>query len=115
VFLEEARLPYRLVPVNISKGEQFEPGFLDINPNNLIPAIVDWAPADGGPALPVFESGAILQYLARKIGMFLGRNDRTAGMHRPTLARNVATAIRLNGSGLLCATSGHSPVVYLRC
>lgn len=71
IFLEEAGLPYRIVPVNIGKGEQFAPEFLRISPNNRIPAIVDHAPADGGPAISIFESGAILQYLAEKTGRFL--------------------------------------------
>ena len=71
LFLEEAGLPYRLVPVNITKGEQFLPDFLRISPNNKMPAIVDHAPQDGGPPLAVFESGAILEYLATKSGRFL--------------------------------------------
>ena len=66
IFLEEVGLPYTIKPVNISKGEQFTAEFLAISPNNRIPAIVDHAPADGGLPLAVFESGAILQYLARK-------------------------------------------------
>jgi GST-like protein len=70
IFLEEAGLPYRVVPVNIGKGEQFEPGFLAISPNNRIPAIVDDAPASGG-RIAMFESGAILLYLAEKTGRFL--------------------------------------------
>lgn len=64
-------LPYTIVPVNIGAGEQFEPSFLAIAPNNRMPAIVDHAPADGGAPLSVFESGAILQYLAEKTGRFL--------------------------------------------
>lgn len=71
LFLEEAGLPYRLVPVNLTKGEQFLPDFLRISPNNKMPAIVDHAPPDGGPPLAVFESGAILEYLATKSGQFL--------------------------------------------
>ncbi|WP_266157277.1 glutathione binding-like protein [Dyella silvatica] len=71
MFLEEAGLPYTIKPVNIGKGEQFEPAFLAISPNNRMPAIVDTAPADGGGPLSVFESGAILQYLADKCGRFL--------------------------------------------
>jgi GST-like protein len=71
IFLEEAQLPYRIFPVNISKGEQFRPDFLRISPNNRIPAIVDHAPADGGAPVPVFESGAILLYLAEKTGRFI--------------------------------------------
>ncbi len=71
LFLEEAGLPYSLKPVNISKGEQFEPAFLAISPNNRIPALVDHAPADGGAPLSLFESGAILDSLAEKTGQFL--------------------------------------------
>ena len=71
IFLEEAGLPYVLKPVDIGKGEQFAPEFLAISPNNRIPAIVDLDPADGGGPLSVFESGAILQYLAEKTGRFL--------------------------------------------
>ena len=71
IFLEEAQLPYRIFPVNISKGEQFRPDFLRISPNNRIPAIVDHAPADGGAPVSVFESGAILLYLAEKTGSFI--------------------------------------------
>ena len=71
IFLEEAGLAYRIIPVNIGKGEQFKRGFLTISPNNRIPAIVDHAPADGGEPVKVFESGAILLYLAEKIGRFI--------------------------------------------
>lgn len=71
IFLEEASLPYTIKPINIGKGEQFAPDFLKISPNNRIPAIVDQAPADGGEPISVFESGAILQYLAEKTGQFL--------------------------------------------
>ncbi|HSE89341.1 MAG TPA: glutathione S-transferase N-terminal domain-containing protein [Candidatus Binatia bacterium] len=71
IFLEETLLPYSIKPVNIGKGEQFEPEFLAISPNNRIPAIVDNEPADGGKPISVFESGAILQYLAEKTGKFL--------------------------------------------
>ncbi len=71
LFLEEAGVPYTIVPVNIGKGEQFEPEFLKISPNNRIPAIVDHAPAGGGTPVSVFESGAILLYLAEKTGRFL--------------------------------------------
>jgi len=71
IFLEEAGMNYRIVPVNIGSGEQFKPDFLAIAPNNRMPAIVDHAPADDGRPLAVFESGAILMYLAEKIGEFL--------------------------------------------
>jgi GST-like protein len=76
IFLEEAALPYRIVPINISVGDQFKPDFLRITPNNRIPAIVDHEPAGGGAPLSVFESGAILQYLAEKTGQFLPANVR---------------------------------------
>ena len=80
MFLEEAGLPYRIVPINIGKGEQFAPDFLRIAPNNRMPAIVDHQPADGGAPLSLFESGAILLYLADKSGRFIapdlrGRNE----------------------------------------
>jgi GST-like protein len=71
MFLEETGLPYRIVAVDIGSGAQFEPAFLAISPNNRIPAIVDHAPADGGGPLAVFESGAILLYLAEKTGKLL--------------------------------------------
>ncbi|HMK73839.1 MAG TPA: glutathione S-transferase N-terminal domain-containing protein [Myxococcaceae bacterium] len=71
IFLEESGLPYQLHPVNITKGEQFAPDYLRISPNNKIPSIVDHEPADGGPPLSVFESGAILEYLATKVRRFL--------------------------------------------
>ena len=79
MFLEEAGLPYHIVPVHIGRGEQFKPDFLRISPNNKMPAIVDHAPADGGEPLAVFESGAILLYLADKNHRFIpadlrGRN-----------------------------------------
>jgi len=76
MFLEEAAVPYRLVPVNISTGEQFKPDFLAISPNNRMPAIVDTAPADGGATISVFESGAILAYLAEKTGQLLAHDIR---------------------------------------
>lgn len=71
LLLEEAELPYRLVPVDIAAGDQFKPEFLAISPNNRMPAIVDHAPADGGEPISVFESAAILVYLAEKTGRFL--------------------------------------------
>lgn len=76
LFLEEAGLDYTIQPVDISAGDQFKPEFLAISPNNRMPAIVDRDPADGGEPLPVFESGAILIYLAEKIGRFLPTEPR---------------------------------------
>jgi GST-like protein len=80
MLLEELGLAYAIQPINISQGEQFAPDFLRIAPNNRIPAIVDHAPADGGQAISLFESGAILLYLADKTGQFIpadlrGRNE----------------------------------------
>ena len=71
IFLEEAGLPYRIQPINISKGDQFTPEFLAISPNNRIPAIVDHQPLGDGDPLPLFESGAILEYLADNTERFL--------------------------------------------
>jgi len=71
MFLEEAAVPYKLVPVNIGAGDQFKPDFLKIAPNNRIPAMVDHEPAGGGKPISIFESGAILLYLAEKTGRFL--------------------------------------------
>jgi GST-like protein len=76
LFLEEAGLDYRIHPVDISAGDQFKPEFLAFSPNNRMPAIIDTAPTDGGEPITVFESGAILQYLAEKTGQFLPANVR---------------------------------------
>jgi len=76
IFLEEAGLAYRIHPVDIGKGDQFKPEFLAISPNNRMPAIVDTDPADGGEPVPLFESGAILLYLAEKTGKFLPKDLR---------------------------------------
>jgi GSH-dependent disulfide-bond oxidoreductase len=76
MFLEEAGVPYRVIPVNISAGDQFKHEFLAISSNNRIPAIVDRDPAGGGNPISVFESGAILLYLAEKTRRFLPRDIR---------------------------------------
>jgi GST-like protein len=76
IYLEETGLPYTIKPINIGKGDQFDPEFLAISPNNRIPAIVDHAPSDGGAPVSLFESGAILQYLAEKTGRFLPQELR---------------------------------------
>jgi GST-like protein len=70
ILLEECGLPYRIVPCSIGEGDQFKESFLAISPNNRMPAIVDHAPADGGPPVSVFESGAIMMYIAEKAGKF---------------------------------------------
>ena len=76
IALEEMGLAYTVIPVNIGKGDQFKPEFLRVSPNNRIPAIVDHEPADGGPPFSVFETGAILIYLAEKTGRFLSADLR---------------------------------------
>jgi glutathione S-transferase len=76
IFLEEAGLPYKIFPVNIGKGEQFDRKFLDVSPNNRIPAIVDHEPEGGGKPISVFESGAILLYLAEKTKKFISSDLR---------------------------------------
>jgi len=76
MFLEEAGLAYDIHPVDISAGDQFKPEFLAFSPNNRMPAIIDRDPADGGEPITVFESGAILEYLADKTGMFLRKDVR---------------------------------------
>ena len=76
LFLEEAALPYRAIPVDIGKGEQFRPEFLKISPNNRIPALVDHEPPGGGAPLSLFESGAMLLYLAEKSRKFIPSDVR---------------------------------------
>lgn len=80
ILLEELGVPYTVHPINITKGDQFAPEFLKIAPNNRMPAIIDQAPVDGGAAISLFESGAILQYLARKHGQFYPTADVRAQM-----------------------------------
>ncbi|MEI9926674.1 MAG: glutathione binding-like protein [Sphingomonas sp.] len=77
LFLEEAGVPYQIHPVNIGAGDQFKPDYLKFSPNNRMPAIIDRAPAEGGAPISVFESGAILLYLAEKTGKFLPPDVRT--------------------------------------
>jgi len=76
IFLEEAGLQYKIFPINIGKGEQFKAEFLAVAPNNRIPAIVDHEPAGGGKPISIFESGAILLYLADKTGKFIAKDLR---------------------------------------
>ncbi|WP_460734954.1 glutathione binding-like protein [Lysobacter tyrosinilyticus] len=101
LFMEESGLPHRIVPVNIGKGEQFEPEFLAISPNNKIPALVDHDPVGGGAPIPLFESGAMLLYLAEKTGRFL-----------PTDARGRAEVLQwlfwqVGGLGPMAGQNGH--------
>lgn len=76
IFLEESGLEYRVVPCNIGRGDQFEPEFLRLNPNNRMPLLVDDDPLGGGAPISIFESGAILLYLAEKSGQFSSREPR---------------------------------------
>jgi len=99
--LEELELPYTIHPVNIGRGQQFEPDFLRISPNNKIPAIVDRAPADGGDAITLFESGAILLYLAEKTGRLLSPDLRLRATTLEWLFWQVA------GLGPMAGQAGH--------
>ena len=76
ILLEECGLPYRIVPCNIAQGDQFSDGFLSISPNNRMPALVDHEPADGGAPISVFESGAMMLYIAEKAGQFYPQDLR---------------------------------------
>jgi len=76
ILLEELGVPYRIVPLNIGKGDQFKPDFLKLNPNHRMPALVDTAPAGGGEPIGVFESGAIMMYIAEKEGRFFPQDTR---------------------------------------
>ena len=76
ILLEELGAPYNVIPINIGKGEQFKPEFLKVSPNNRMPAIVDHEPLGGGGPLAIFESGAILEYLAEKYGKFMPKDTR---------------------------------------
>ena len=104
MFLEEAAVPYKLIPVNISTGEQFKPEFLAIAPNNRIPALVDHAPAGGGAPISVFESGAMLLYLAEKTGKFLGANLREQTETKQWLFW------QMGGLGPMCGQNHHFSV-----
>ena len=101
LFLEEAGLEHRIVPVDIGQGDQFKPDFLTISPNNKMPAIVDHAPADGGDPLSLFESGEILLYLAEKTGRFLPTGTRERHRALQWLFWQVA------GLGPMAGQAGH--------
>jgi GST-like protein len=101
IFLEETGLPYEIKPIDITAGDQFKPDFLAISPNNRMPAIIDHAPDDGGSPISVFESGAILTYLAEKTGQFLPRDVR---------ARKVVSEWlfwQIGGLGPMAGQAGH--------
>ena len=101
IMLEECGVPYRLVPVNIGKGEQFRPEFLAISPNNRMPAIVDNSPAGGGGPISVFESGACMLYLAEKTGQFGGSDVRSR------VAVNQWLMWQMGGLGPMAGQNGH--------
>lgn len=101
IALEELELPYEIHSVNIARGEQFEPGFLAISPNNRIPAIVDREPAGGGEPISVFESGAILLYLAEKTGRLL------PGDPRRRVAAIEWLMWQMANQGPMCGQAGH--------
>lgn len=101
LFLEETGLPYRIVPVDISRGDQFKPEFLAISPNNRMPAIVDHEPLDGGAPLSIFESAAILLYLAEKTGRFAGTDLRSR------VAVNEWLAWQVGGLGPMLGQANH--------
>ncbi|HEX2082516.1 MAG TPA: glutathione S-transferase C-terminal domain-containing protein [Xanthomonadaceae bacterium] len=103
------RLPYTIKPVDIGKGAQFEPDYLQISPNNKMPAIVDHAPADGGAPISVFESGAILLYLAEKTGRFLGTAEGAdpATRLRQRVVVNEWLFWQMGGLGPMTGQYGH--------
>ena len=76
ILLEECGLPYKVVPCSIGQGDQFKDEFLSISPNNRMPALVDHEPADGGEAISIFESGAMMIYIAEKAGQFYPQEVR---------------------------------------
>ena len=104
LFLEEAGLDYTVKPVNIGKGDQFDADYLRFSPNNKMPAIIDHAPADGGDPISVFESGAILRYLADKTGRFGGEGLRGRVEVDQWLAWQIA------GQGPMTGQYGHFTV-----
>jgi GST-like protein len=101
IALEELELDYELHAVNISRGEQFEPSFLAISPNNRVPAIVDRDPAGGGEPISVFESGAILLYLAEKTGRLMPADFRRR------VAATEWLMWQMGGLGPMCGQAGH--------
>lgn len=113
LFLEEAGLDYRLIKVDLGKGGQFRPEFLRISPNNKIPAIVDHSPADGGEPLSLFESGAILLYLAEKTGLFLNHETRERAVTLQWLFWQEADWGRCLGKIIILITQPPKPFLTL--
>jgi len=101
IALEELELPYKIVSCNIARGEQFEPAFLEISPNNRMPAIVDHDPPFGGAPVSVFESGAILIYLAEKTGKLMPQDPRLRVQALEWIMWQMAN------QGPMCGQAGH--------
>ena len=111
IMLEECGLPYNVIAVNIAKGEQFEPDFLRISPNNRMPAIVDPEGPDGKP-IAVFESGAILQYLGRKTGQFYPQEERARVAVEEWLYWQVANLGPMAGQAHHFRLNANEPIAY---
>ena len=109
IFLEEVGLPYKPIPVDIGKGDQFKPEYLAFSSNNKMPAIIDHAPNDGGAPISVFESGAILLYLANKTGRFLGfaEGADAATQLRQRIVVNEWLFWQMGGLGPMTGQYGH--------
>ena len=109
IFLEEAGLDYEIKPVNIAVGDQFQPEFLKISPNNRMPAIVDTLPTDGGEPISVFESGAILLYLAEKTGKFLANGASDSPQQRFRQRKTVTEWLfwQIGGLGPMAGQNHH--------
>ena len=109
LFLEEAGLDFAIKPVDIGKGDQFKPEYLAFSPNNKMPAIIDHAPNDGGAPISVFESGAILLYLANKTGRFLGfaEGADAATQLRQRIVVNEWLFWQMGGLGPMTGQYGH--------
>ena len=109
LFLEEAGLDYAIKPVDIGKGDQFKPEYLAFSPNNKMPAIIDRAPNGGGAPISVFESGAILLYLANKTGRFLGfaEGADAATQLRQRIVVNEWLFWQMGGLGPMTGQYGH--------
>ncbi len=112
VALEELGLPYSVHPVNIGRGAQFSPGFLAMSPNNRIPAIRDLAPPDGGPPISVFESGAILEYLAERTGRLCPSDVRGRAEVRQWLHWQMSGLGPMSGQAVHFRRYAPEPVAY---
>lgn len=112
IALEEFGLPYNVHTVDITKGEQQQPAFVAVSPNGRIPAIVDHAPADGGPPLSVFESGAILQYLGDKTGKFFPKGPRARAVVNEWLMWQMGGVGPMTGQAFHFAVFANEKIPY---